>query len=70
MPEVAICTETFVLPSLGAGILLKGERLECLLEYLLQHLSLCMPLLILPLLKNIPVLDRNRQESNHYNAVH
>jgi hypothetical protein len=70
MPEVAICTENFVIPSLGAGILFKGERLEYLLEYLLQHLSLCMPLLILPLLRNIAVLDQNRQESNLYNAVH
>jgi len=31
MPEVAICTGNDVIPALGAGILLKGERLEYLL---------------------------------------
>jgi len=69
MPEVAICTENVVIPALGTGILFKGERLEYPPEYLVQHLSVCMPLLINPLLRNIAVLDRNRQESDHYDAV-
>jgi len=68
MPEVAICTEVVVIPALGAGILLKDERVEYLPEYLVQHLSVCLPLLIQWLLRNIAVPDRNRQESDHYDA--
>jgi hypothetical protein len=49
--------------------LFKGERLEFPPEYFVQHLSVCLPLLILPLLKNIAVLDRNQQESDHYDGV-
>jgi hypothetical protein len=69
MPEVAISTENVVISALGAGILFIGERLEYLLEYLVQHLSVCMPLLINLLLRNFAVLDRNRQESDYYDAV-
>jgi hypothetical protein len=46
MPEVAICTDNVVIPTLGIGIVFLGERLEYPPEYLLQHLSVCMPLLI------------------------
>jgi len=69
MPQVAICTENIVIPTLSAGILLNGERLEYPPEYLVQHLSVCFPLLIQPLLRNIVVVDWNRQESDHYDAV-
>jgi hypothetical protein len=57
------------MPAHGAGILLKGERVEYPPEYLVQHLSLRVLLLSQPLLRKIAVLDRNRQESDHYNAV-
>jgi len=67
---VTICTENVVIPTLGAGILYKGERLEYPLEYFFQHLSVCLPLLIQPLLMNIVVLDWNEQESDHYDSVH
>jgi len=33
MPEVAICRENVVIPALGAGIILTGERPEYLPEY-------------------------------------
>jgi len=69
MPEVAICTENDVIPTLGTGIVFKGKRLEYLPEYIVQHLSICLPLLIRLLLCNIAVLDWNRQESDHYYAV-
>jgi len=69
MPEVAICTENIVIPALGVGILFKGEMLEHPPEYFVQHLSVCLPLLIQPLLRNIAVHDRNRQESDHYAGV-
>jgi hypothetical protein len=65
MPEVAICTANVVLPALGAGIMFTGERLEYPPEYIVQHIAVCMPLLIQPLLSNTAVLDRNRQESDH-----
>jgi hypothetical protein len=69
MAEVAICTENIVIPALGVGILFKGERLEYPPEYFIQHLSVCLPLLIQPLLRKIAVLDRNRLESDHYEGV-
>jgi len=69
MPEVAICTENVVIPNLGPGILFEGERQEYLPEYFIQHLSVCLPLLIQPHLRNIAVLDRNPQESDHDDAV-
>jgi hypothetical protein len=69
MPEVAICTENVVIPALGIGILFTGERLEYPPEHIVQHLSLGLPLLIQPLRRNIGLLDRNRQESDHYDAV-
>jgi hypothetical protein len=59
-PEVAICTENIVIPTPGAGILFKGDLLERLPEYFIQHLSVCLLLLIQPLLRNIVVLDWNR----------
>jgi len=49
--------------------LFNDEKLEYLPEYFIQHLSVCLPLLIQPLLRNIAVLDGIRQESNHYDAV-
>ena len=70
MPEVPICTENVVIPALGAGILFNGVRLEYPLEYVIQHISVCLPLLTQPLVRNTVVLDWNRQESDHYNAVH
>jgi hypothetical protein len=57
-----------VIPTLGAGIVFNGQRLVYPLEYMVQHLSVCMVLLIQPLLRNIAVLDLNQQESNHYDA--
>jgi hypothetical protein len=69
-PEVAICIRKVVIPALGAGIVFNGERMQYLLDYLVQHLVVCMPLLIKLDLRNIAVLDRNRQESYHYDAVH
>ena len=69
MPEVAICTENVVIPTLSAVFLFDGERLEYMPEYLVQHLLVCCPLHILPLLRIIAVLDRNRQQSDHYDAV-
>jgi hypothetical protein len=65
MPEVAIGTANVVLPALGAGIMFKGERLKYAPEYIVQHITVCMPLFIQPLLSNTAVLDRNRQESDH-----
>jgi hypothetical protein len=70
MSEVAICTENVVIPALGAGIVFKSERLEYPPEYFVKHLSVCLPLLIKPLRRNIAVLDWNRQKSDHYYAVH
>jgi hypothetical protein len=69
MPEVAICTENLVIPALGAEILFRGERLEYPPEYLIQHLPVCLPLLIQWLLGNIAFLDRNWQESDRYKDV-
>jgi hypothetical protein len=45
------------IPALGAGIELKGERLEYPPEYFVQHLTVCLPQLIQPLLRNIAVFD-------------
>ena len=45
-PEVAICTENVVIPALGAAILFQGESLEYPLECFVQHLSVCLTLLI------------------------
>jgi len=57
MREVAICTVNVVISTLGAGTLFTGERVEYPLEYLVQHLSVCLPLLIWLLLRTIAVLD-------------
>jgi len=69
MPEVAICTENIVIPALGARILFKAGKLGFLLEYFVQHLSVCLPLLIQLLVRNIAVLVWNWQESDYYDAV-
>jgi hypothetical protein len=69
MPEVAICTENVVIPALGVGNVLKGERLEFPQEYFVQPLTVCLLLLIQPLLRNIVVLDWNGQESDYHDAV-
>ena len=61
--------EIGVIPALGAGIVFKGEWLEYPLDFFVQHLSVCLPLLIQLLLSNIAVLDWNRQESEHYDPV-
>jgi len=68
-PEVAICTENVVISALSAGILFHGERLEYPLEYFIQHLSVCLLLLIQPVLRINAFLDCNRQESDHHDAV-
>jgi hypothetical protein len=59
-PEVAICTENFVIPALGARIEFKGERLEYPPEYFIQHLTVCLALLIQRFLRNIAVLNWDR----------
>ena len=69
MPEVAICTENVVIPAPGAGILLTCGRLEYPPEYHVQHLSVCVLLLIHQCLRDIAVLDQNRQESDPYDAA-
>ena len=58
-----------MIPTLGVGILFKGERLEYLPEYFVQHLSVCLLLLMQQLLWNIAVLAWNRQESDNYDGV-
>jgi len=68
-PEVAICTENVVIPTLGIGILFKGARLEYPPGYFVQCISDCLPLLIQPVRRNIAVLDWNWQESDHYDGV-
>jgi hypothetical protein len=45
MPELAICTQNVIIPALDAGILCEVQRLEYPPEYLIQHLSVCIPLL-------------------------
>ena len=64
-----MCTENVVIPTLGAGILFRCEGVEYPPEYLVQHLSGCLPLLIQPDPRNIAVLDQNRQECDHYDDV-
>jgi hypothetical protein len=70
MPEVPICTGNAAIPALGVRSLFEGERMKFQLEYLFQHLLVCMSLLIQPLLRNIAVRASNGPASNHYNAVH
>jgi len=65
MPEVGICTENIVIPDLSVRIRFNCVRLAYPPEYLVQHLSVCFPLLIQLLLRDIAVLDWNRQESDH-----
>jgi len=57
MPEVAICTENVVRPPFGAVNMFKGERLQYPLEYIVQHLSVCLPLLVQLLLGIIGILE-------------
>jgi len=68
-PDVTICTENVAIPAFGDGILCPSGRLNYPAEYFLQRLSVCLPLLIQPLLRINAVLHWNRQESDHYNAV-
>lgn len=56
-PVVAICTENVVLPTLSAGIVFNGERLEYQPVYIFQHLSICILLLMQAILRNIVVVD-------------
>jgi hypothetical protein len=69
MPEVANCPDNIVIPGLGTGTLFTGEWLEFLLADHIQHIVVCLPLLIQPLLRNIAVPDRNRQESDRDDEV-
>jgi len=57
MPEVAHSTGNVVIPVLSTGIVFKGERLQYLPEDLIQHLSVCLPLLIGQFLRIVAVLD-------------
>jgi len=57
--EVAICTGNIVIPALGAGILFKAQWLEYTPAYFIQHLSVCLPLPIQSLLRNIVDIDWN-----------
>jgi hypothetical protein len=69
MLEVAIRAENIVMLSLCSGNSLKGVRLEYPPEYNIQRLSVRLLLLIHSPLQHIAVLGRNRQDSDHYNAV-
>jgi hypothetical protein len=64
-----MCPENVVIPALSTGILFKVELLECPLVYLLQHLSVHLPQLIQPHLRNIVVHHLNLQDRDHYNTV-
>jgi len=70
MPEVANCTENVGILAHGPGILFEGGRLKYPPEYFVQHLSVCLPLCMLPAPRNFAVLNRNQQESDHYDAMH
>jgi len=50
-PEVAICTENIVILALGVGIGFQGGRLDYPPHHFVEHLSVCLPLLIQPLLR-------------------
>jgi hypothetical protein len=69
MCEVAIFTENIVIPALGAGMMFKAGWLEYPPEYLIQYLSVCLPLLIQLYLINIAFRDPNWQDGGHYNAM-
>jgi hypothetical protein len=69
-PENSISAEMFVLPTLGAGILSNGEKLAYLPEHCVQQLSVCLPLLIQPLVRKIAVLDCDWQQREYLNDVH
>jgi hypothetical protein len=69
MTEIAISTEHIVIPALGAGIKFNTERLKYLLKYVVKHLSICLTMLVETPMRNIVVLDRNRQESDNENNV-
>jgi hypothetical protein len=45
-PELAIGTELVIIYALGVRISFEGERLEYSPEYILQHLSVCLSLLM------------------------
>jgi hypothetical protein len=46
-----------VIPALSAGIVFNSEWLENPHEYFVQYLSVCLPLLIQPLFRNLAVID-------------
>ena len=69
MPGVTIRTEKVVISMLGTGIVFQDERLKYPLEYIVQHLSVCLPLLFQLYQTNIPILDRNWQDSDHYSQI-
>jgi hypothetical protein len=70
MADVDIWAENVIIPALGAGILFNGWWVEYLPVYkFVQHLSVCLPLLIQPHMRNIAALARNRYESDHFDAV-
>jgi len=68
MPQVAMCTKNVEIPAHGVRILFKAEWLEYPPVNFVQHLSVCLVLLIQPHLTNVAVLDWNRQESDHHDA--
>jgi hypothetical protein len=49
MPKDTMLTENIVIPTVGMGILFAGDRLDCLPEYPVQHVTLCSLLLISPI---------------------
>jgi hypothetical protein len=69
MPDVTIWTENPVIPRLGAGILITGERVEYPMEDLVQYLLVSLLLPIQPVPRNNAVLPLDWQDSAHYNAV-
>jgi hypothetical protein len=70
MPKVIICKETVVIPALSVGILVDGQTLEYPPQYFVHYHTVCLPLDILQLQRNMRVLEWNRHESYHYNSVH
>jgi len=60
MSEVAICTESIVIPTLGAGMLFQGEGRQYLPEDFIQHITVCLTRLIHPLVRKGAFLDCNQ----------
>jgi hypothetical protein len=68
--EVGIWQGTMEIPTLNTGVLFRGQWLEYLPEYFIQHLSGWLPLLIQAFHKRITMLEWNWEGSDCYNAVH